>query len=230
MNQFVRFVTARWTELLIAGVYLQSLITALFTGNPTLIALVGLGGLALLLLLFSLVGVVQRRRLQPRHGLENLAYRVPRLGIIFTVGNQPFTLRLALRNQKPRFVGFICTSQSEEVADALTTELVGGLFPDLNLTEEQVRKTIVDPWSVRESQAETKRLLAWMLEQTRDGKSLSRSDLVVDVTGGTTPMSVAAFSIAEEWQVDSQYIRSRYVDNKLQSDTQDAILLRQYLT
>ena len=55
MSELKRFFRTRWVELLIAGVWLQSVISAVFTGDLALLALTTLGGLVVLAIVFSLV-------------------------------------------------------------------------------------------------------------------------------------------------------------------------------
>lgn len=146
------------------------------------------------------------------------AFSVPRKAIIFTVGNQSDTVELCLRSQNPEFVGFVCTYGSQSYADSITAVLA--------LAPENVEKRIVDPWDIKEVRDAAGHLLTWA-----KAKSVSPSEIVFDVTGGLTPMSVGAFAVAEENRIDSEYVRSDYDDaGKRLPNTEEAIFISMYVT
>ncbi|MBM4429601.1 MAG: hypothetical protein FJ026_04530 [Chloroflexi bacterium] len=214
MNSLVRLVRSHWAEILVSGVFLQSLIAAIFTLNPRIILITALGGLAMLVVVFGTVAVVQRRR-SPMRG-ENTAFQVPRQGLIFTVGYQSATIRIALDNQKPTFVGFICSAQTEQVVDNLVAEY--------GYDAEHCKKDIVDPQNFVEIRTKTGLMLDWLA-----GKGLQPVNIAADITGGTTVMSVGVFSMTEERRVDSQYIRSAFDENNRPiPGSQQAILVSRY--
>jgi hypothetical protein len=214
VNEFKAFFRTRWVELLIAGVWLQSVISAAFTGSLALLAITTLGGLALLALIFWLVGRVRGRR-RPDYG-PNEAFVVPRRALICTVGKQKETALFSLSRQRPEWLGLICTRQSEDVA--------GEIEAASELDAQHVRKEIVDPWSVAEVRAKTAFLLDWL---ARHG--VPPAEVAVDITGGTSIMTASAFSMACERQVDCQYVRSEYdADNRPIRGTQRGVFVTRY--
>jgi hypothetical protein len=194
-----RFFRERWIELLIAGVWLQSVISALFTGNLALLAITTLGGLALLALIFWIVSKVQKRSLSLEYG-HGEAFDVPRQAVIFSVGRQVQTACLALREQRPQWVGLLCSRITETTAESIHGES--------GLDAEHVQKEIVDPWNVEELRVKLTFILDWL-----DRQCVPREEIVIDITGGTSIMSAAAFSIAVEQHIDCQCVRSDYDEN-----------------
>jgi hypothetical protein len=60
---------------------------------------------------------------------------------------------------------------------------------------------------------------------------LKPEEIALDPTGGMTPMSLGAFSVAQERQIDSQYVRSNYDDqNRPIRGSQELIFLSRYST
>lgn len=215
MKQLQHFVKTRWQEILITGVFLQSFIAAVFTLDPLIIVGTTLGGLVLLIIVFEGVNRLQQRRHQPQRG-ENIAFQTPRRAVVFTVGGQSFTIEQALDNQAPEFAGFLCSQQTEYVADDLISRY--GFDP------QHYKKELVDPQNIVEIRAKTGFILDWLVQN-----GLAREDTVVDVTGGLTPISVGAFSVAEERQIDSQYIKSDYDgNNRPIPGTQEAVFVSRY--
>ncbi len=213
MHEIKRFFQSRWVELLIAGIWLQSVVSAAFTGSLLLLAVTTLGGLVLLVVIFWLVALLRRRR--PRYGAGE-AFQIPRDGLIFTVGGQKDTLLLALQRQKPAWLGLICSRQTEELA-AVVAEASG-------LEADCIQKESVDPWSVVEVRAKTAFLLDWLAQHRVE---LSRT--AIDITGGTAIMSAGAFSVATERRVDCQYVRSDYdADNKPLPHTQRGVFVTRF--
>ncbi len=197
MRELKVFFRTRWIELLIAGVWLQSVVSAAFTGNLALLAITTLGGLALLFLIFSLVGRLQQHS-PPSYGLSE-AFEISRQALIFTVGRQKETILFALEAQRPVWLGLLCSRDSESIADEIIA--IAGL------DEEHVEKEIVDPWSV----LEVRQKMAFVVDRL-NRQGVRREQIAVDITGGTVIMSAAAFSVAAEQRIDSQYVRSEYDD------------------
>lgn len=198
MRELKDFFRTRWIELLIAGVWLQSVISAAFTGNLALLAITTLGGLALLALIFGLAGRFLRPK-PPDYG-DSEAFGVPRQAVVFTVGKQKDTILFALRAHQPAWLGLICTRQTEALAGEIATAA--------GLDAYHVQEEIVDPWSVVEVRDKTLFILDWL-----ERRGVERAKVAVDITGGTAIMSAAAFSAATERQVDCQYVRSDYDDD-----------------
>jgi hypothetical protein len=120
--------------------------------------------------------------------------------LIFTLGKQIDTVAFAIENQKPEYVGFVCTEVSEPFAHELIKSF--GFGPD------KVRKRIVDPFDIRETYQVANLLIQWLLDQ-----KVNAREIAVDITGGLTTLSVGVFSAADDHRTDSQYIRSRYDEN-----------------
>jgi hypothetical protein len=144
------------------------------------------------------------------------AFSVPRKGIIFTVGKQSDTINLCLRHQKPEFVGFLCTEGSEQYAN--------NLISTFHLDADHCTKQIADPWNINDVRKKSHELLFWMMQ-----KHLSSTEIVFDITGGLTTMSVGMFMIAQENRIDSQYVKSDYDDKgKRLPGTEEAVFISSY--
>lgn len=203
----------------IAGNAAFSLIIKAFGGDTTknlsvilILSSIGLIVIAFLLTMFLSLFV--------RHGSVGAgeAFLVPRKGIVYTVGKQTNTIVFSLEHQRPDYVGFICSSASEPSLDELCS--AGGF------DENSRRKRLVNPQDVAEIHAETKLLVNWMMS-----KQLHTKDVVIDVTGGMTTMSVGAFALAEEFKIDTQYIRSEFDEkNRPIKGTQKGVFVKRYGT
>ncbi|MBN1954087.1 MAG: hypothetical protein JW900_03450 [Anaerolineae bacterium] len=216
MNEMRRFFRERWIELLIAGIWLQSVISAAFSGSWALLATTTLGGLVLLLAVFWIVGRLARRR-RPSYG-EGEAFATPRQAMVFTVGRQFQTILFVLENQQPRpdWLGIVCSRETIAVADEIKTRL--------GMSDDQVQPEIVDPWSVVEVRTKTASILDWLAS-----KGIAPTEVAVDITGGTAIMSAGAFSMAAERHIDCQYVRSDYDENnKPIPNTQRAVFVARY--
>ena len=213
MTQLIPYIRSRWDELLITGIYLNSIVASVFTGNVQVALGVTVGGLILLAIIFRLMALYRRRL--PTHG-ENVALKVPRRGLIFTVGRQLDTIRMALQMRKPEFIAFVCSTETEP--DAIR------LAEDFGYDKSHYKKEVVDPYNVKEIRTKTEVILDWLLE-----KDLRIADIAADITGGTTTMSVGVFSVTEDRLVDSQYIRSQFDEqNKRINGTQEAVFVSYY--
>jgi len=173
-----------------------------------------LGGILVMVLIYMLAERIARRP-RRRHVGENVAFKLPRRGIIFTVGRQVETITFALDRQQPELVGLICTDATEDFADAVI-ERMGNT--------DRTRKRLVDPQNIREIRNTTDALIDWLLE-----RGLSPREIVVDVTGGMTTMSVGVFSAADERRIDSQYIKSDFDErNRPIPGTQEGVFVVRY--
>ena len=173
-----------------------------------------IGSLLILIVIVVAIKVVLSKFAQKASLEPSPAFDIPRKGVIYTAGMQTATIRFSLDNQKPQYVGFICTNMSEPN--------VYELIKEIGLDENNYQKKPVDPQDVVENGIETKLLINWML-----GKGLKKSDIVIDVTGGMTTMSVGAFAMAEELIVDTQYIKSDYAGNK-PTGPKSGVLVKKY--
>jgi hypothetical protein len=62
-----------------------------------------------------------------------------------------------------------------------------------------------------------------------DHHQIGIDEIAVDITGGTTIMSVAAFSVVSERHIDCQYVRSDFdADNKPIEGTQRGVFVTLY--
>lgn len=206
----MRISRERFKEIVLTSIYLPTLVNFATMGNVSYVLFFGVGGAVFYVVLSCIIDRKFGRRI--RVG-ESPAFKISREGIIFTVGMQEFTIKFALENQKPAYTGFVCSEKSFEVAEKVCK--------DFSIGEDRKKSKTVDPWDIKDVIKETKMLIEWMLE-----KGISRERIVVDVTGGLTPMSLGAFLAAMEYNIDCQYIKSEYDDNKPIPGTQEAILIR----
>lgn len=213
MRRLVQFLRSKWEEILITGIWLPLVIGAFSTMEPTMIGLSVVGGVISLFGLYSLVDKLSRRRRQPTFGGE--ASGIPRRASLFTVGLQTDTIDYAIAGQKPEYLGFLCTEDS--------LPLIEKLLSQYSFRPEQWRREIVDPHDVADVRAKTNLIIDWLLRQ-----GLTPESIVVDPTGGLTPMSLGAFSVAQERQIDAQYVRSRYQINRPVPGTQELIFLSHF--
>lgn len=214
MRRLILFWRERWDEILILGVAIPVFLGAVNTGDLLIIAITGVGLLVAVAVAFEVVDWLERRRRRHHFG-ESIAFQLPRRAIIFTVGNQTSTVEFTLTRQNPEYVVLICTAQSLMGAQALRDVM--------RRNEENCKIELVDAWDIRDARTKTSAALDWLTE-----KGVDTREMVVDVTGGTTPMSLGVFSMANEYRVDSQYIKSQYQNNRPVPNTQEAILLNRF--
>lgn len=213
-DQLFAFLQSRWEEIVIMGIWLPVVIMALTTGIAPFIASL-IGGALVIVALHSLLDKLRQRR-QPMFGGE--ASGITRKGLIFTVGHQAETIEYAFGGQQPQWVGFLCTEQTIDVADRLVRSL--------RLSPDRWRREIVDPRDIADVRTKTHSLIDWLVKQ-----GLRTEQIALDPTGGMTPMSLGAYSVAQERQVDSQYVRSRYDENNQPiRGTQELIFLGRHST
>lgn len=213
MHRLSHFLGSRWEEIVWMGVWIPIVTTAMVTGNIIFITLSLIGGAGSLIALYSLIDKMRKRR-QPTFGGE--ASGNSRKGLIFTVGLQVETIDYALQGQNPQWAGFLCTEQTLGVVDKLMAAQ--------HFTPERWRREIVDPRDIADVRAKTHSLIDWLVKQ-----GVKTNEIALDPTGGMTPMSLGAFSVAQEWHLDSQYVRSRYDDqNRPVRGTQELIFLSRY--
>lgn len=142
------------------------------------------------------------------------AFKVARKAIIFTVGKQKDTILIALEKQHPSHVGFICTEETLPVVEEIIQQFGAR-------SEVQV----VNPWDIKGIYNAGVKIVSAL----RGGNPFEPKDLVMDVTGGLTPLSIGAFRAAEDQGVDTQYIRSQYdKQGKRIPNTEQAILLTRH--
>jgi hypothetical protein len=215
MKRLKKFIKLHWEEGLIWAMAVNLIAWSLTTGKPVVIIATMLSVIAVIILVYIAIERAGRRKEKKIIG-ENTAFKVARQGIIFTVGKQTDTIAFALEEQHPDLVGFICSAASQGYVDDIVARF--------SLNEENYRKYPVSPFDIHEIIQISKLLIGWMLS-----KNHSADQLVVDVTGGMTTMSVGAFSAAEDSHVDSQYIRSKYDDqNKVVPGTMEGVFITHF--
>lgn len=214
MKHLSAFFRSKW-ELKVIVIMVTILISAISTFNLLVIACVSSGTLLVFIILL-IISVVIRARDRQIIG-ESEAFRVPRRGLIFTVGWQKFTIEYAIKAQNPDFFGFICSQETEIIVNELVDAYA--------IPTDRYKKKIVDIQDIKEIRLETGLILDWMHKE-----GLSISDVAVDITGGMTIMSVAVYTLAAERSIDSQYIKSKYDrNNKPIMDTQEAIFVARFM-
>jgi hypothetical protein len=215
MTQLDHFFRFHWKEIVVVNIFPQCVIAAIYSFKLSVVLSTVFVGLALVALVFGFARILTRQEL-PLRG-DAVAFQVPRRGMIFTVGLTPKTIHMALKHRKPDYLAFICSSKSELLADELADEF--------RYDEEHVKKEIVDPQNIKEIRTKTNLILDWLAE-----KGLEMDEIAVDITGGMTTMSVAVFSVTEDRNVDSQYIRSQYDEEKncYIDGTQEAVFVSRY--
>ncbi len=214
-DQLLHFLRSQWQEIVIPGIWIPIVIWAITTGNVPFIVFSLIGGALLIVALYSLVDKIRKHH-QPTFGGE--ASSIMRKGLIFTVGIQAETIEYALAGQHPQWLGFLCTEQTLGVADRLVASQ--------QLLADRWHREIIDPGDIADVRVKTHSLIDWLVKQ-----GLKTEEIAVDPTGGMTPMSLGAFSVAQERQIDSQYVRSRYNEqNRPIRGTQELIFLSRYST
>lgn len=173
------------------------------------------GSVLVLIVIVVIIKVVLSKIAGQGSTEPNPAFEIPRKGVIYTAGKQTDTIRFSLDKQRPQYVGFICSKISEPYVD--------DLIRMMQFNGNNYSKKVVDPQNIVENRTETHLLVSWMLT-----KGLKSSDMVVDVTGGMTTMSVGAFSMAEELKIDTQYIKSDYDMNKPITEKMSGIFVKRY--
>ncbi len=150
---------------------------------------------------------------------EGRALRVSRKGIIFTLGRQSHKEKSpvlkVLKAQNPELYAFLGTP--ETFADNAVKQIA----EQANLKPEQLKEGHNSPTDMEAIRIATINMVQWMMQ-----KGLKQRDIVVDITGGMVPMSLAAYMGASQMGVDVQYTSSEYgKDNKPIDGKQRALLI-----
>lgn len=201
----------------------------LLVGSPKLLVLLLVGSLFPVFAFKGVSALRQRLRQPDIHPTEN-ALKVPRRGVIFTLSLRSAdkdsvvhqvvdSLRGIPGEVKPELFGFLGTPQTEQA------KVVATLCKDLSIPEEKFKSEMCEPTYVYEGKSKTALIIDWMLRQ-----GLNEKDIVLDLTGGTATMSVAAFIAADEKRIDSQYIYSEFdrEKNQIKPGSQKQILITRY--
>jgi hypothetical protein len=225
MHLLLKMLQDKWVEALLLVFWPSAIFLVLPGGDPTVIAIVVLGGLISIVVVVELHQRLSRKlreRRAPRIG-EDAVFQTARRGVVFTLGlhsaKADSVARLVLTNLEPEFVGFLGTPETDKQGIAAT------LSDDFKLPSEKVKCETWDPIEVGEGKIKTGLVIDWMRRQ-----GLDENSIVLDLTGGTVTMSIAAFMAAEERHIDSQYIGSEFdkVRNLVIPNSQKPILITRY--
>lgn len=228
MKELLRYLREEWANVLVTGIAIPIALTVILTGNWVVMAITLPGLFGMVLAVFVLAERFRQR--QPKTIGESGALQIPRRGMVFLVGRQTATLELTLdwlqaHQQMPAHFGFVYSAASRAEMEALVAH-----YELSNRTKLDWGQ--VDPFDVKDVSTSTQKLLRWLI----DDCNLAEREIVVDVTGGTTLMSLGAFLAAEggyarkkpAWRIETQYLKSDYRENKPVPGTQEWILLKRY--
>ena len=213
MIEIPAFLRIHWLKVLVTYVLVPSSINAIYSLNPIILMWTFAIELGLVIITIIAVALYNKRRLSSHS--RNEAFDIPRKGMAFTVGKQLNTIRFAIENQNPKYIGLICSGESADAKKLLKEEL--------GFDDEHMMKKEVDPKNIEDIRAMATSILNWL-----KSNDLQDSEIAVDITGGMTTMSDGVFDVFEEHKIDSQYIFSRYENNRVILDTKDAILFSQH--
>ena len=110
-----------WLKVLVTYVMVPSFINAIYSLKPMILMWTFLIELGLVVIAIIAMALYSKRR-HSSHS-RNEAFQVPRKAMVFTVGKQLNTIRFAIENQKPKFIGLICSSESADAKKMLEEEL-----------------------------------------------------------------------------------------------------------
>ncbi len=136
-------------------------------------------------------------------------------GLIVSLGSSNALQKIIISKVNPQYLGIV-TGNSAEVKesakDLIDYALSKGIVCDEphhygELDIERIEKGFDD-------------LTDWMIK-----KGITRSHIVIDLTGGKTPFSIAAFNSSFRNQINAVYTDSEYNSNKPVNGTQQSILL-----
>jgi CRISPR-associated protein (Cas_Cas02710) len=220
-----QFLAEKGLEIIVVAVSIPLVLAALavwLANRPAFMLLLGTAFLMLYLIFISIRDFRERRRRPPDIG-QLAAFQVPRRGVIFTLGlhsNKPNSVvHIVLEQLKPEVIGFLGTPKTDEA------NTVGNLCSGLSLQKTQCKSEVWEPAEIEEGKIKTGMVIDWMLKQ-----GLGKREIVLDLTGGTVAMSVAAFMAAEERRIDCQYIYSEFdkIKNQFIPGSQKPILITSY--
>jgi len=221
MYTLKHFLKDKWLEIFIIAIGIQLMTNAvcIFFGNrPLLILMTAIVLLLLVILATSGYDIIKTKK---KIIGECIDLNVKRRGVVFTIGLKSHdansTVMKVIKKLSPEYCGFIGTKKTFESYVGKT------IAQNVGLKEDFYKEKVVDPTNIKEIKDDTIHLIQWMLD-----KGLARSDVVVDITGGTATMSVAAYIAADENRIDTQYIYSEYLDNKPVEGSQKALMVSRY--
>lgn len=221
MHSLILLLKEKGPELLLGGLigFILGIIPALVGNNPNVSLAIALA-IALLLVVHLLIRNYQKTHVNLTLG-EMIAFKKTRRGVIFTLGlrsaDKGSVIYLVQKALQPEYIGFLGTPQTEKVVEAIIREL--------NLKVGTYKTEAWEMTEIDEGKTKTSLVIDWMRKQ-----GLRESEMVLDITGGTATMSVAAFIAAQERRIDCQYIQSRYdeIKNVHVKESQKPVLITNY--
>jgi uncharacterized membrane protein len=221
MRNLTLLLREKGMELLLGGLigFVFGIIPALVGNSPNTLLVIALA-LVFLLLVYFWVRDYRRTHRDLTLG-EMVAFKKARRGVIFTLGlrsaERGSIIYLVHEALRPEYIGFLGTPQTKSFVEEIVREL--------NLQAGAYKTEVWDITEIDEGKTKTSLVIDWMRK-----RGLRESEIVLDITGGTATMSVAAFMAAEERRVDCQYIQSRYdaVKNVYVKESQKPILITSY--
>lgn len=219
MEKLIDYLNDHWYEMVIGALVMNLLSTAMaeYVDNNPLVLMMYI---ATILAIVWLISVVKHRLTRPLPSIyEGRALGVSRKGIVFTIGlhshKKGSPALKVLERLKPKYCGLIGTEKTfmDNAGQSIAREA--------GINAEFMKEATINPTELEDIKANTHHLIQWMME-----KGLSARDIVVDITGGTVPMSLAAYLAAVESGIETQYVYSEYDKNKNKAlpDTQKALL------
>lgn len=215
------FFKNKWLEIAVVAIAFQLITNAvsIFLNNKPLALILTAVGLILLITLvtYTYDAVMGRKKIK---SFIDKNFNINRKGIIFTLGissHLPTSAQMKVINTlKPQLVGFLTTNEIET-----NRHVVEQIVNAKNLSNDNYRNRVVDPTNIKEIKESTSHIIEWMLQ------SITREDIVVDITGGTAVMSLGAYQAAEEYGIEVQYIFSDYDynQNRVIPNTQKALIV-----
>jgi hypothetical protein len=197
-------------ELLLGGLigFIFGIVPAIVGNSPNTLMVIVLVLVSLLMIYFW-VRDQRRNREKLRLG-KMIAFQKPQEGVIFTLrlrsAERGSIIYLVYEALKPKFIGFLVTSQTQRVVEEIVRRLI---------LEERTYKT--ESWEITgidEGKTKTSLVIDLMGKQGLQGK-----DIVLDITGGTATMLVAATS-----SQDTKCHKNVYIE-----ESQKLILIINYM-
>ena len=136
-------------------------------------------------------------------------------GLIVTIGTNTTLQQLIIDQIKPEYVAII-TGNSDEVKQA-AKEFCEYLSAKKIIFDEPKFYKEIDLIRIEQGFDE---FIAWM-----ESKNIQKENIVIDLTGGKNPFSIAAFNSARRNAIHSVYTDSDYNAGKVKAGTQHSILL-----
>ncbi|MDN3515856.1 MAG: hypothetical protein NG747_15885 [Candidatus Brocadia sp.] len=223
MHALKIFFKEKWLEIVVIAIFIQLITNAIFAyfGNKPLLIICS--ATVLLLLTFFVINVYENIKAKKKVIGGGVDFSIKRRGIIFTIGLRSHdinsTVMKVIKKLSPQYCGFIGTEKTLEANVGKT------IAQTVDLKKDFYREKSVDPTNIKEIKEDTIHLIQWMVD-----KGLSKKDIVIDITGGTAIMSVAAYIAADENRIDTQYIYSDFRDNKPMEGSQKALMISKYET